>query len=361
MIGWTLGRYFSLRFLRAILGVFFTVFALIYLLDLIEFLRRAGDTPGASTGLIALLSLYRTPSVAEQILPFAVLFGAMTAFLGLSRKLELVVARAAGISVWQFAFPAVMVALGIGVFATTVYNPVSAYLKQRADTIEATSMSRGGGASLKRDLWIRQRSLDGQAILRARAAADGGSTLGGVSVFGFNPDGSFMERVDAAEARLHEGYWELVDARVISPGVEPQTFRNYLVATSLTPDQLRQSFLPAENVPFWQLPDIVQRMDVAGLDSTRYRLQYQALIARPVLLVAMVLVAASVSLRFFRFGGVARLALGGVAAGFVLYVATELVESLGATGVVGPGPAAWLPAVVGTLLGVLALLHQEDG
>ena len=46
-------------------------------------------------------------------------------------------------------------------------------------------------------------------------------------------------------------------------------------------------------------------------------------------LVAMVLIAASFSLRFFRFGGIAKMVSGGVAAGFVLYVATKLVGDLG--------------------------------
>ena len=76
---------------------------------------------------------------------------------------------------------------------------------------------------------------------------------------------------------------------------------------------------------------------------------------------AMVFVAASVSLRFFSSGGVARMVLGGVAAGFLLYVARQLMEDLGASGLVGPAVAAWFPAVVGSLLGTLALLYQEDG
>ncbi len=79
------------------------------------------------------------------------------------------------------------------------------------------------------------------------------------------------------------------------------------------------------------------------------------------LLVAMVLVAASVSLRFFRFGGVTKLVVAGVTAGFVLYVATQLSEELGSSGIVNPVVAAWLPAALGTMLGALALLHQEDG
>ena len=93
----------------------------------------------------------------------------------------------------------------------------------------------------------------------------------------------------------------------------------------------------------------------------RYRLQYDVLLARPLLFIAMVFVAASVSLRFFRFGGVADMVLGGVAAGFMLYVATELMEDLGACGLISSAVAAWFPAVVGSLLGTLALLYQEDG
>ncbi len=50
LIGPTLGRYFAWRFVRTILGVFVTVFALVYTLDFVELLRRAGDAQGASPG-----------------------------------------------------------------------------------------------------------------------------------------------------------------------------------------------------------------------------------------------------------------------------------------------------------------------
>ena len=76
-----------------------------------------GDNPRRARLLVAGLSLLHTPAVSEQILPFAVLFGAMASFITLTRKLELVVARAAGVSVWQFLTPPVVAALRIGVFA----------------------------------------------------------------------------------------------------------------------------------------------------------------------------------------------------------------------------------------------------
>ena len=68
-IGLTLGRYFSWRFVQAIFGVFMTVFFLVYTLDFVELMRRAGDVPNASAGLMSKLALYRTPAVAEHVLP----------------------------------------------------------------------------------------------------------------------------------------------------------------------------------------------------------------------------------------------------------------------------------------------------
>jgi lipopolysaccharide export system permease protein len=356
----TLGRYFSARFARTILVVFATVFVLVYTLDFVELMRRSGDAEGATPALMAQLALFRTPSVAEQVLPFAVLFGSMATLLQLSRKLELVVARGAGISAWQFLQPGILVAGALGLVSILAYNPLSALLKQESTAMESRVFSRAE-ASGGREIWIRQRSSEGQAILGARGLVGATATLTHVTVFTFTPAGAFSERIEAGQATLHQGYWEMKDARVISLTSEPRTVSSYRLASNLEPSQVRESFTPPEAVPFWDLPGTIDRTERAGLDATRYRLQYEVLLARPLLFIAMVFVAASVSLRFFRFGGIAKMVLGGVAAGFMLYVATELMEDLGASGLVGPTVAAWFPAVVGSLLGTLALLHQEDG
>lgn len=361
MIGPTLGRYIGGRFLKTVLVVFATMFGLIYLIDFVEMLRRASDVPGATTAFVAFLTLLRIPAIVEQILPFAVLFGAIAAFLNLTRKLELVVARAAGVSVWQFLAPPVLIAAALGVFFVTTFNPISAMLKQRADKIETRLFGRPGRTDGEAALWIRQRSIDGQAIIRAERSSDGGTVLSNVTAFVFEADGALMERVDAARARLKSGFWDIEDARVTAPTTEPRSTATYLLATNLTPEQVTQSFVSPDSVSFWALPNLVERTAQAGLDATSYRMRYQTLMARPLMLVAMVLIAATFSLRFFRFGGVAKMVSGGVAAGFMLYVATKLVADLGGAGLLAAPVAAWSPAIVGCMLGALALLYQEDG
>lgn len=361
MIGRTLGFYFGRRFLSSVLGIFVGCVFLIMLIDFLEMSRRVGERD-IDTVTLLLLIVYRAPFFTEQLLPFAVLFGAIGTFLTLSRRLELVVARAAGISAWQFITPACLCAILLGVFSTTVYNPMSAEFKDRASRIEAEIFNRQTGlfSSTTSGFWLRQQSIDGEAVIEAAAKTDGGRQLSGVNVFLFGFDGKLEERIEARNAVLDAGAWRLNDARVLTPGLGMQHYDTYMVATNLTPNQVQET-LQSETVSFWDLPEAIEAATRVGFGAERYRLQYQSLLARPVLLLAMVLIAASVSLRVFRFGGIGQTILGGVAAGFLLYVSTKLAEDLGEAGIVHPIVAAWFPAVVGALMGILILLHREDG
>ena len=358
-----LGRYFGRRFIGGVAVVFFTCVGLIAMVDFFELTRRFGDRTEASFSDILYLVMLRLPSFTEQILPFAVLLGAMIGFLTLSRRLELTIARAAGMSVWQFTAPTLLLALLIGVFAVTVYNPISATFKEKANQYEASLTDNRSGlfrANLD-GMWVRQQSVDGQAILQAQASSNRGQMLTGVKVYAFDRGGQFVERIEARSAHLEEGTWILRKARVYGSVNELQEYDTYLLSTNLTADQVRGRLASADSLSFWDLPVAIELTERAGLKSERYRLQYQVLLARPLLLIAMVVIAAAVSLRVFRLGGVGKMILGGVVAGFLLYVASKLAEELGEGGIVYPAVAAWSPAVFGALMGCLVLLHQEDG
>ena len=365
MIAGTLSRYFGLRFLTAVVAVFVGIFALVALVDYIELMRRSAGLQNASAMMVAKASLFRVPQVTERIMPFAVLIGAMTCYLSLSRRLELVVARAAGMSAWQFIAPALIVALVLGVLATTVYNPVAAVLQERSKRLEVEMFGGGAQSALQATgtsgFWVRQRSADGQSIINAATSADQGIRLGGVIIYTFDQAGHFQDRIEAKAAVLERGYWRLSEARIYAANVPPNDQAQYLLSTNLTAEQVRESFSTPESVPFWELPLYIEIAEHSGLVAAGYRLQYQKLLARPFFLAAMVLLAAAVSLRFFRFGGVQKMILSGVGAGFLLYVLSKVTEDLSKAELMHPAAAAWLPVVVGGLTGLVALLYQEDG
>lgn len=362
MVTTILARYFATRFVLASIAVFAGIFVLIILVDYIELMRRSASIQTASALFVAQTALFRVPLSLERLMPFCVLIGAMTCFLALSRRLELVVARAAGISAWQFIAPAVLSALALGALATAVYNPVSADLQERAKGMETQIFAGGGGGPQDAaGFWINQVTSDGQTIINAARSQDQGLRLTGLTVFRYDPSGPFKERIEAEQATLEPGQWVFKGVRRYGLDTPMVAEDRYDLSTSLTLAQVRSSFSTPETVSFWNLPDYIKSSQNSGQATAGYRLQYQKLLARPFLLAAMVMLAAAVSLRFFRFGGVQKMVLSGVAAGFLLYVLSKVTEDLSKAELMHPLAAAWLPVCVGGLSGFLALLYQEDG
>jgi lipopolysaccharide export system permease protein len=359
----TLARYFAWRFFVSVVAVFIGVYVLVAFVDYIDAMRHASDVPNAPTGELVLMSAYRVPQTMESLLPFSILVGAMTCFFGLSRRMELVVARGAGMSVWQIITPAILVALILGALGTAVYNPVSASLREASKRIEARIFGQHSEAfaDYAGGNWVRQRSPEGDSILNARQSQEQGLKLSTITAFTFAPTGEFKERIEAEEADLQPGAWRLTNARIYTLDAPPRNFDTYLLPTKLTREQVAESFAAPETVGFWHLPEYIRFVEDSGLAAAGYRLQWQILIARPFLLAAMILLAASVSLRAFRFGGVPQRILMGVAAGFSLYVLSKVTGDLSKADLLYPMLAAWLPVIAGGLSGLLVLLHEEDG
>jgi lipopolysaccharide export system permease protein len=208
---------------------------------------------------------------------------------------------------------------------------------------------------------LRLRNDEGQAVLNARSSHQQGLQLSGVTLFRFDPSGTFQDRIEAKTASLEHGYWRLEGARFYVSGIAPTERDVFRIKTTLTPAQVGESFATPETVPFWSLASYIDAAENAGLAASGYRLQYYQLLAQPFYLLAMVLLAAAVSLRFFRMGGVQKIVLGGISAGFFLYVLAKITGDLSKAGMMAPTAAAGLPAAIGGVTGLLAMLYQEDG
>ena len=359
----TLPRYSAKRFLLAILFTFLLCSLLIYLIDLVELLRQSGKYGGASMWTVALIGLLRLPAYAEYLVAFAVLVGSIGTLLMLSRKSELTVMRAGGMSVWQFLAPGLIVAVILGALGVAIFNPIAAAARSKAEAIYAETFGKETNLLRSRSSgsWLRQDGADGQSVIGAALASNRGLTLTGVTVFVFNDGGQFAERIDGARADLRMGFWEIQDAWVARIGQEPQKFEKYLLSTYLTPERVTDALGSLSSMSFWDLPGLIEVAEKAKLSAERLRIQYESLLSRPALCAAMVLLAATVSLRSFRSGGIQTMVIAGLAGGLGFFLLAEVSRQIGVAGLVPAWAAIWLPVVLVIVISASVLLHQEDG
>ena len=369
----TLMAYVARRFAGMALLMVLALSALVALFDLIELLRRAATRPEANFALVAQIAGLRVPYVAMQILPFAVLLGGIIAFWRLTRFSELVVARAAGISAWGFLAGPVLVALLLGLGASTALSPLSSAMLARAERLDQLYLRNTGGitALAGARLWLRQADEglqpQGVAIISGRPIATRdlrpgeALRLAEVTIWRLSAEDRPLARIEAASALLQPGRWRFDGAIVFGAERVAGAPQNLDFPTELTPERIENSFATPDTLSLWALPEFIKILEDAGFSAIRHRLHFQSLLALPLLATAMALLAAGFSMRSARRGGVARMIAGGVSAGFALFVLDKITGEFGEAGTLPVVLAAWAPAGAGFLLAAALLLHLEDG
>lgn len=88
-----LALYFARHFLLNLLAFAGILLGIALLFELIELLRRAGDSDDLGLGTLLVLALLKLPQTGQILLPYALLFAALMGFWRLSRRQELVMAR----------------------------------------------------------------------------------------------------------------------------------------------------------------------------------------------------------------------------------------------------------------------------
>ncbi|WP_337266504.1 LPS export ABC transporter permease LptG [Oryzifoliimicrobium ureilyticus] len=361
MIFGTLGRYFFKRYLITTGWFFLGVIGIVYLVDFSETAARMSGLPGYTIPGALLLTAVRLPLILQQTVPFIALFVGMTVLIGLNRRYELVVTRAAGISVWQFISPFIAGAFFLGIGVMAVLNPLAAWGQKKAEFFEADW--RGGSSSRGTPQlpWIRQISDGNDIIIGADKIVDNGTLFVKAVFIHFDSDGRIILRQDASTAKLEDGYWLLKDVIERRPGEVAHRAPEVRVSTDLKQDFLKQRLTNPETIAFFELSHRIAVAKSFGVPTKALETQFNFLLSQPLLLIAMTLIAATVTLKFSRFNQSRSVILGGIVSGFVLYVVTVLVKAFGSSGVVPPFVATWIPVIVALALGATILLHQEDG
>src|SRR3954470_8138504 len=127
----TLSFYITRQFAGSVVAMLLALSGPVAMFDFIELLRPSTSKAAATLALVGEIAALRLPYIATQILPFAVLLGGILCFWRLTRSSELIVARAAGVSAWEFLAAPTACAFLLGVIAAAAISPVSSAMLAR--------------------------------------------------------------------------------------------------------------------------------------------------------------------------------------------------------------------------------------
>jgi lipopolysaccharide export system permease protein len=365
MIFSTLNRYIAKRIIKGLLLAFMVVTSIIMLVDFVEGTRNIGADEDISSVTVFMMTMLKAPKLIEQTIPFVVLFGVMGTLYSLNRRSELIVLRASGLSAWRFLSPAILVTATLGLVWAAAFNPLaSASMNAHDNMVERLTGSKG--STKNENIWLREGNDVGQTVIYAQRADVLTRTLFDASfyIFEINAEGTavFERRLDAKTAELvTQGYWQLKNVIENAEGELPQNQSAVSLPTVITVDDIRDTTGNAALPPFWEIPATIAKTDRAGFSTTSLRMQLNKLLALPVMLIAMTILAAGVSMKLTREGGTLRLLIIGGILGFAVYFADNVVSAFGEASALPIILAAWAIPLFVLFFGLSYLARIEDG
>lgn len=366
----TLSRYIARRFCYAVAIMTVFLVAIICTFDLLDLLRRIANKTSTPSDLAFHITALHIPYFILEILPFAILPGGLLCFWYLSRSSELIAARAAGISAWQFLSLAFITSIIMGLLAICLLSPISAQMYHSAETLDQKYIRSSGNGTLNLSngvIWFQQPDyqfdMHGQAMIHAHDIhiVHGQMHFHDVHVFRLDHNGQMIVRIESPDGYLTQKAWVFNDASSIKPNTSLHPIGTLSLPTDLSLEELQNNFASPESFSLWSLPSFIPQLEKTGFSSMRHKIRYQSLLALPAFCGTMMLIAAGFSTRSHKQSHVISMIGLGIAAGFLLFSIAKVAQQFGRSGNLPPFLAAWAPIIAGFLLATALLLHLEDG
>ncbi|MBN9412543.1 MAG: LptF/LptG family permease [Candidatus Paracaedimonas acanthamoebae] len=356
-------KYLARNFLKWFFIVVFAVIAIIILVDLSELLRKSASKPDVNFKILFQILIFKFPSLIQRVLPFITFFSAILTFWMFNRTHELTVIRAVGVSIWQILSPLIIVTFLIGGIDLLLINPISSKMMVRYEQLddyylhdkkESLTVSETG-------LWISEARKDQQLIFHMKNVNLEKQLFKGIVITVYDQKNHFIESISATSALLKKGQLYLTNVWKVAPERLPEKYATLKFPTTISLDIIKNTGISPVSVSFWELPMTARLLEASGISGLKYILHWHALLSRWGWLSAMVILAASCSLRPLRQQGMVYLMTIGAFVAFLLYFLRDITYALGASGKLPIVLSAWLPFGISIVTGITLLLYSEDG
>ena len=337
---------------------------LVCLAGLFVFIEQQSDVGTGAFGMLdaVFVTLLHVPQQAFQLLPIGALIGSLVGLGNLARGSELIVIRAAGVSVARVALAAgaagLVLFVGGALVGEVFAPPLEGYADQVKTFAKFDRVSFGGRAGI----WLK----DGDRIVSiAQQSAD--NSFGGVYVYSVSsgPDGrqrlAAIAHADSAML-IGKGKWQLgnyADSLFGDEGVATRHLARFDVESQVTPEFLGIAVVNPDALPIRGLYRYVQQLRQNGLEARGWEVALWSRIARSVSTILMCMLAVPFVFGPLRSAGAGSRTVIGIVIGVVYFLINRMLESSGDVYGLQPLVVAWAPAALLLLATVVAIARAR--
>ncbi len=325
-----------------------TAIVMLFLVALLSFFNYVDQLRDVGTGNYGAIQAAEyvvliIPRIIYQMMPIAVLIGAIAGLGMLANNNELIVMRAAGISINNIIVSVMKVGALLMVLVVVIGEWVAPMSERYAQILRSVSISNTLSIGAINGLWAR----DGAQYINIQKVLPKGK-LGGVNIYEFNTKRQLTKVTQASEAYYINNNWLLenvVESTIKTNTVSVKSHKNRIWLTSLSPDLLSVVLVKPETLSILGLFQYISYLHDNDLDAARYELALWSKSMLPIITGIMIILAIP-----FVFGSLRSVAIGqrilvGTFVGISFYIINQVFGYLGLVYHLHIAASAMLPAL----------------
>ncbi len=307
--------------------------------------------------------IYKIPEVVFQwTLPYAILLSTLLTLGSFSRHNEITALKAGGVSLYRITFPLFFIALLVSLFSFFGNEYLVPLTSQKTRYLLSVKVRKEPLISYFKNYKIWYRS--DHRIFNVQLLDPEQKILKGITLYEFDDQFRCIRRIDAKEARWVEGKWHFYQGALRdfdeSGSVQMTSFQEMEFPLKEDWASFQKAEKKSEEMGYSELRTYIQKIQSAGYDATRYRVDLYSKLSYPLLNLIMILVGIPFALKSGRSGGMA-LSIGiSVMIGFAYGITYYIFLSFGRSGILPPLLSSWTPTLLFGLIGVFTLMSVRQ-
>ncbi len=337
-------RYIAREVSAAILLVLAAFLALFSFFDMITEVKSVGQAGYQLHHAIAFVVL-EMPGRVYELMPVAVLIGALYALSALARHSEITVLRASGMSTANLLLGLFQVAVVIALLTFVVGEVVAPPCERMAQQMRLTAKGKAVGKELRSGFWVKdeRRFINVQTVLPD-------TRLKGIRVYDFDENANLRTVTEAAEgAYLPPASWRLSGVvQTVLDGDRSEIVKmpDMEWQSALNPDILSVLMVSPERMSLLHLSTYIKHLKENNQKTQRYDIALWKKVIYPLAALVMVALALPFGYTHNRISGGSLKMFSGVMIGVFFHMLNGLFSNLGAINSWSPIISAISPSVL---------------
>jgi lipopolysaccharide export system permease protein len=360
--------YIAKNFLVRFVQVLFGFSMVIFFINFLDAMEKVSDT-GSPLYIAILMAFLQIPDFLNDVVPSLILFSAIIAFFFLSSRSEITIMRSSGFSLWNILKPIIFSAFLVGVFWIAIFNQASILMSEKYNDLEAKYVKHEQRESVEpiSGIWIKQNNmekLDEEIIIQAKKIYQNEVEMNEVSLWFFDKDGKFYQKIDAKKMILRNDEWILEDVTLNNSSNINKKITNYSIKTNLSLKFVQQkivnNFQNVKLFSIFELPELISELQSSGFSSTKFKVYFQSLLNKPILFVSMIMIACFFGINHIRNNNSILMIFLGIVSGLVLYIVSSILNALGSANIMPIFASTWIITIICLAIGILLIYKKEN-